>query len=53
MTTLSDPALLADAAKLRVEFAPLSGEEAQALLDKFYATPPALIKKAMALIGRK
>jgi len=53
LATLKDPALLADAAKLRVEFAPLSGDEAQALLEKFYATPPALLKKAMGLIGRK
>ncbi len=53
LDTIADPALLADAKKARLEFAPLSGDETQALLDKFYATPPALIKKAMALIGRK
>lgn len=53
LDTIADPALLADAAKLKIEFAPLSGDEAQTLLDKFYATPPALLKKAMALIGRK
>lgn len=53
LATIADPALLADATKLKIEFAPLSGDEAQSLLDKFYATPPALLKKAMALIGRK
>lgn len=53
LAAIADPALLADAEKSKIEFAPLSGEEAQALLDKFYATPPALLKKAMALIGRK
>ena len=53
LATLSDPALIADGKRIRVEFRPLSGDEAQALLEKFYKTPPALIKKAMALIGRK
>lgn len=53
LATLSDPALIADGKKIRVEFRPLSGDQAQALLEKFYNTPPALIKKAMALIGRK
>ena len=53
LATLSDPELIADAKRIKIDFAPLSGDEAQALLEKFYATPPALIKKAMALIGRK
>ena len=53
LATIAEPELLADAKALKIEFDPLSGDEAQALLEKFYATPPALIKKAMALIGRK
>lgn len=53
LATIEDPELIADAKKSKVEFAPLSGDEAQALLDKFYATPEPLLKKAMALIGRK
>jgi len=53
LAAIADPALKADAAKSKLEFAPLNGDEAQALLEKFYATPPELIKKAMALIGRK
>ena len=53
LAAIADPELATDAEKLKIEFAPLSGDEAQALLEKFYATPPALIKKAMALIGRK
>jgi len=53
LDTLKDPALLADAKRSRIEFAPLSGDEAQALIEKFYSTPPALVAQAMALIGRK
>jgi len=53
LDTLKDPALLADAKRINVEFDPLSGDETQALLAKFNATPPALLKQAKALIGRK
>lgn len=53
LDTLHDPELKADAARLKIDFDPLSGQEAQALLEKFYQTPPALIAKAKALIGRK
>lgn len=53
LATLKDPELLADAKKSRLEFDPLSGNQAQALIEKFYGTPPALIDKAKALIGRK
>ena len=53
LDTLKDPALMADAKRARIEFAPLSGDEAQALIEKFYSTPPALVEQAMALIGRK
>ena len=53
LDTLKDPALLADAKRSRIEFNPLSGDEAQALVEKFYATPPGLVTQAMALIGRK
>ncbi len=53
LDTLKDPALLADAKRAKIEFNPLSGDEAQALIEKFYATPPDLVERAMALIGRK
>jgi tripartite-type tricarboxylate transporter receptor subunit TctC len=53
LATLADPALKEDAKRIRVEFNPLSGDEAQALLAKFYETPPALIQQAKGLIGRK
>jgi tripartite-type tricarboxylate transporter receptor subunit TctC len=53
MATMSDPGLVADGKRIKVEFAPLSGDEAQALMEKFYATPPALVAEAKKLIGRK
>jgi len=53
LDTLKDPKLLADAKRARIEFDPMSGDEAQALIEKFYTTPPALVAQAMALIGRK
>lgn len=53
MATLKDPALVADAAKRRIEFNPLSAKEAMALFAKFEATPKPLIRKAAALIGKK
>jgi tripartite-type tricarboxylate transporter receptor subunit TctC len=52
MDTMKDPALIADGKRIKVDFAPMSGDEAQALIEKFYATPPALVEKAKALIGR-
>jgi len=53
MDTMKDPALIADGKRIKVDFEPMSGDEAQALIEKFYATPPALIAQAKALIGRK
>jgi tripartite-type tricarboxylate transporter receptor subunit TctC len=53
MATLTDPVLVADAAKRKIEFNPLSAEEAIALFAKFEATPEPLIRKAAALIGKK
>ncbi|MDA0652947.1 MAG: tripartite tricarboxylate transporter substrate-binding protein [Proteobacteria bacterium] len=53
MATLRDPALVADAAKRKIEFNPLSATEAMALFAKFEATPKPLIRKAAALIGKK
>jgi tripartite-type tricarboxylate transporter receptor subunit TctC len=53
MATLTDPELVADATKRKIEFNPLSGDEAAALFAKFQATPKALVEKAAALIGKK
>ena len=53
LATLKDPALVADAARRKIEFNPLSAAEAMALFAKFEATPKSLIRKAAALIGKK
>ncbi|MEX2453786.1 MAG: hypothetical protein WD470_03730 [Rhodospirillaceae bacterium] len=52
LAAFADPDLIADAKAIKVEFNPMSGDEAQALIERFYETPEPLLKKAMALIGR-
>ena len=52
METWQDPDLLEDAAKMKLDIEATSGEEVQALLQKIYASPPALlqsVKKAIKL----
>jgi tripartite-type tricarboxylate transporter receptor subunit TctC len=46
LATLADKDLLADAAKLRLDINPVPGEELQALVQKLYASPPHIIKRA-------
>ena len=46
METWTDPDLLAEAKKINLDVAPISGAEVQALIAKIYATPPAVIAKA-------
>ena len=46
METWADPDLLAEAKKINLDVAPISGAEVQALIAKIYATPPAVIAKA-------
>lgn len=53
LDTLSDPALVADAKRIRISFNPISGEEVGKIFASYYEMPQPLIKKAMALIGRK
>jgi tripartite-type tricarboxylate transporter receptor subunit TctC len=45
--TMKDPAFLADAKRQDLEVHPVSGVEADALLKDAYATPPALVKRAI------
>jgi tripartite-type tricarboxylate transporter receptor subunit TctC len=42
---LKDPALLEDAAKMRLPIEPMSGAELQALVVKLLATPPEIVKR--------
>jgi tripartite-type tricarboxylate transporter receptor subunit TctC len=46
MDTLADKELIADAAKSRLELAPMSGEEMQALVGKLYALPKRISERA-------
>lgn len=53
LDTLTDPALVADAKRIRIEFNPVPGKEAAAIFASYYKAPKPVVKKAMALIGRK
>jgi len=46
LDTLKDPAMVADAAKLQVDFDPVPGEETKQMFAAFYNTPPALVQQA-------
>ena len=48
MATFKDPAMVADAKRVKVDFNPLTGEEATQIINDFYKTPPELVKKARA-----
>lgn len=47
-----DPGLLADAAKANLDIEFVSGEETAKAFADFYRTPPALVAKARAIMGR-
>ena len=53
METWRDPNLLEDAAKMNIDVAPMSGEEIQSLVQKIYASPPALIQSVKEAIKLK
>jgi tripartite-type tricarboxylate transporter receptor subunit TctC len=53
METWHDPDLLKDAANMNVDVGPTSGEEVQSLLQKIYASPPALLQSAKEAIKPK
>jgi tripartite-type tricarboxylate transporter receptor subunit TctC len=46
MDTMADPQFVAEAAKARLELAPMSGEDMQALVAKLYALPAAISERA-------
>jgi tripartite-type tricarboxylate transporter receptor subunit TctC len=48
--TLTDPDFLAEAKKINLEVNPVSGEDITALVQKIYATPPAVAHEAAALL---
>jgi hypothetical protein len=49
--TMKDPQFLADAEKLRIDVAPLSGERVQEVVRNLYASPPEVVDLARAAIS--
>jgi hypothetical protein len=45
MATMRDPALLADAAKTRLDVNPVSGEEVQQVVSQMFALPAAVVER--------
>jgi hypothetical protein len=50
MATLRDPEFLAEAKKVKIEIEPVSGERVQDIVREIYATPPEVVKQAIALM---
>jgi len=50
MATMADKDFLADAAKARLEIAPVAGDKVQALVKETYATPAAIAQRAAAAL---
>lgn len=53
MESLADKELLAEAAKMRLDVEPISGEEVQALVAKVYSFPPNIVAKAKQVLVYK
>jgi hypothetical protein len=49
--TMKDPAFLAEAQKSMFDVDPLTGEEMEAILQRAYATPKAIVDRAAQLNG--
>jgi tripartite-type tricarboxylate transporter receptor subunit TctC len=50
--TLGDPAFLADAAKQKLRVVPISGAQISGLIADAYKTPPDIVKRTTAAMGR-
>ena len=48
--TMADPEFLADANRARLEITPMTGEEAQALIEEAYRTPKDIVDKTRAML---
>ena len=48
--TMTDPQFLADAERLRIAISPLAGAKVQDLVQRLYATPPAIVERARRAI---
>ena len=50
MDTMNDPEFLREAHQARLEIAPMTGDEAQALIEEVYATPPEIVERAREIL---
>jgi tripartite-type tricarboxylate transporter receptor subunit TctC len=50
LATMKDKDFLADAEKAKLEIMPVPGEDIHKLVTELYATPPAIVQKAMAMM---
>lgn len=50
MDSMRDPALIADANKIKAELSPINGIEAKAVLTRAFATPPVVAERAKKLL---
>jgi tripartite-type tricarboxylate transporter receptor subunit TctC len=48
--TMADPALLADAQKMRIDIEPLSGAKVQEVVSRLYTTPKDIVERARKAI---
>ena len=51
--TVKDPNFIADAAKLKLDIDPMTGEEVQALVGELSATPPEIIARVRSALEAK
>jgi tripartite-type tricarboxylate transporter receptor subunit TctC len=51
--TMSDPAFQADAARRKLDLEPVGGADIQAILDKIYKAPPAVVERVKNILDNK
>ena len=49
-TTMTDPAMVAEAAKLKIEINPVKGADVQAIVERMFTASPAVIARAKELV---
>jgi tripartite-type tricarboxylate transporter receptor subunit TctC len=49
--SMKDPELIAEAQKQRLEMSPLTGAQVQALVERLYASPDPIVRRARNLLG--
>ena len=52
LDTMKDPALIADAKKIKIDFKPIPGEEVADMFKGYFATPRALVDKTYEYISK-